>query len=128
MIDSHLTILTCARFTAVASGDDATLSWSASGEPDLSGHLATRDGDVLNVRGLLRPSGMIPTDHEARASNTSDPNQAIGGPGRWIAGANDQEWIELELAEGGSPLRCSEATARPKCYCRRIPHCRCPDS
>ena len=42
-------------FVAVASGDDANLSWDPNGEADLSGYLIARDGEVVNTRGLLRP-------------------------------------------------------------------------
>ena len=48
-------------FQVVANGDGAELSWDESFDLDLSGYLVRRDGALLNPRGLLRPSGTVPT-------------------------------------------------------------------
>ena len=86
-------------FVAVASGDDANLSWDPSGEADLSGYLITRDGEVVNTRGLLRPSGPIPTGVTAAASVNESAAPGVIGSGLWSMGSDEEQWIELTLAE-----------------------------
>ena len=86
-------------FVAVASGDDANLSWDPNGEADLSGYLITRDGEVVNTRGLLRPAGPIPTGVTVAASVNEGSAPGVIGSGRWSMGSNEEQWIELTLAE-----------------------------
>ena len=86
-------------FVAVASGDDANLSWDPNGEADLSGYLITRDGEVLNTRGFLRPSGPIPTSVTVAASVNEGSAPGVIGSGRWTINSDEEQWIELTMAE-----------------------------
>jgi subtilase family serine protease/flagellar hook assembly protein FlgD len=87
-------------FNAAANGDRAELSWDANGEADLSGYLVTRDGEILNPRGLLGPGGPVPAVVTAAASKNPGAagNVLDGSPSYWNIGPSEEQWIELRLA------------------------------
>jgi hypothetical protein len=87
-------------FSGVASGDDAELSWDPSPELDLSGYLVRRDGSLVNRRGLLRPTGAIPTSIVARASrNPAQAPRVVDGVASLWGIGNEEAWIEIEMTQ-----------------------------
>jgi subtilase family serine protease/flagellar hook assembly protein FlgD len=70
-----------AGLAGVVNGLEATLSWTANAEVDLSGYIVRRDGESLIPTGRIRTPGDIPTTLTASGSAPNAPRAIDGSTG-----------------------------------------------